>query len=56
MSYQKLIGYDGNSFAILGKVMKALRVADYDSLADECKNEATSGDYDNLLRVTTEYL
>lgn len=50
-----LIGEDGNAFAILGKVQKALKQAGVP--AEEVKeymDEAMSGDYDNLLRVTTE--
>jgi len=45
-----LVGGDGNAFAILGKVMKALQCA---GVAKEEINaflkEAKSGDYDHLL-------
>jgi len=48
----KLIGEDGNAFAVLGAVKKALRKA---NIPQEEINgffaEATTGDYDNLLRV-----
>jgi len=53
----KLIGEDGNAFNILGKVVKALKNAGYST--DEVKQyqtEAMSGDYDNLLRVTMEWV
>lgn len=48
---------DGNAFAILGKVRKALRK---NGVTDEdCKlfiEEATSGSYDNLLRVCMKWV
>jgi hypothetical protein len=52
-----LIGNDGNAFAILGSVQKALRAANVDKAEiDAYFAEATSGDYDNLLRVTTKWV
>lgn len=53
----KLIGEDGNAFKIIGKVTKALRKAGYDEdFIQEYQHQATSGDYDNLLRVTMIYV
>lgn len=53
----ELIGHDGNAFAIMGKVTKAMKRANIDSsIIEEYKKEAMSGDYDNLLRVTMEYV
>jgi 5-hydroxyisourate hydrolase-like protein (transthyretin family) len=52
----RLVGEDGNAFAILGKVTKALRREGRDDLATEYQKEAMSGDYDNLLRVTADYV
>lgn len=52
----KLIGEDGNAFVILGRVRKSLREAGHQDLADEYLKKAQSGDYDNLLRVTMEYV
>jgi len=52
----KLIGEDGNAFAILGKVEKALKRAGYPELAEEYFQKATAGDYDHLLRTTMEYV
>ena len=49
-----LIGSDGNAFAILGKVGKAIRKAHGDEAAATYHAEASSGDYDHLLRVTME--
>ena len=53
----KLIGQDGNAFAIMGRVKKALRRAGADKeYVDKYLNEATSGDYDHLLVVSMEYV
>jgi hypothetical protein len=46
----KLVGTDGNAFALMGKVKQALRRGGVSE--DECNQfikEATSGDYNNLL-------
>ena len=51
-----LAGEDGNAFYILAKVSKALRQAGHKELAEEYLKEAQSGDYDNLLRVTQEFV
>jgi hypothetical protein len=49
----KLVGEDGNAFAILGRVQKAMRRAGVEkSDIDAYLKEATSGDYNHLL-VTT---
>ena len=53
----ELIGHDGNAFAIMGKVTNAMKRANIDkSVVEEYIKEATAGDYDNLLRVTMEYV
>ena len=53
----QLSGEDGNAFAILGTVSTALRRA---GIAKEERDlffdEATSGDYDHLLKVATEWV
>jgi len=49
-----LVGQDGNAFSILGKVAAALRSAGHGDAVDEYMNEAMSGDYDHLLRVTMQ--
>lgn len=52
-----LVGEDGNAFAILGRVQKALRRAGVPKEElDAYFAEATSGDYDHLLRVTMEWV
>jgi len=49
----KIIGTDGNAFAILGK---AQRVAKQNGMDwDKIRTEATSGNYDNLLCVMMKY-
>jgi hypothetical protein len=53
----KLIGQDGNAFAILGRVKKALMQAGADKeYVDKYLKEATSVDYDHLLVVSMEYV
>jgi len=52
----KLVGEDGNSFAILAKVSKALKKAGYKDLANEFMDEATSGNYDHLLQTCMNYV
>ena len=53
----KLVGEDGNGFAIMGKTIKALKRAGADKeYTDKYMNEAMSGDYDHLLGVTMEYV
>lgn len=53
----KLIGEDGNAFYILGKVCREMRRNDYSKEEiDQYLKEAKSGDYDNLLRVTMEWV
>jgi hypothetical protein len=53
----QLVGLDGNAYAIMGRVMRALRDAGATKAqVDEYQEQATSGDYDNLLRVTSEWV
>lgn len=53
----KLVGKDGNAFAILGYVSEALRKkkVPQDEI-DLFLKEATSGDYDNLLVTCTRWV
>jgi len=53
----ELVGQDGNAFAIIGRVSKAL----YNEGADKeyinkYQEEAMSGDYDELLITTMKYV
>ncbi|HMV57027.1 MAG TPA: hypothetical protein PKD38_07450 [Nitrospira sp.] len=53
----KLVGESGNAFAILGTVKRALRKAKVsEAEIDEFYREATSGDYDNLLRTCAQWV
>jgi len=48
----KLVGTDGNAFALISVVRKALRKAEVSQEEiDEFVAEATSGDYNHLLRT-----
>jgi hypothetical protein len=51
----KLIGKNGNAFSILARAKKALIEAGREEEIEEYMEEATSGDYDHLLRVTMEW-
>jgi hypothetical protein len=53
----KLIGHNGNAFAIMGRVKRALMQAGADKeYTDKYLSEATSGNYDHLLVVSMEYV
>ena len=63
----KLIGRDGNAFAILAFVRKgfnkAIRACEnkeekdrLNQLCTQCLDEATKGDYDNLLGTVMKYV
>lgn len=51
-----LVGVDGNAWAVMGYVGKALKNEGLGNMVDEYQKKAMSGDYDNLLRVSLEYL
>mgnify|MGYP000875930853 FL=1 len=52
----KLIGEDGNAFAILGRVKRALeRGGVPQAEINQYFEEATSGDYNHLLATTMEW-
>jgi len=53
----RLIDEEGNAFAVIGRVSKALRRGGIsESIIEAFRNEATAGDYDHLLRVVTEWV
>lgn len=53
----KLVGTDGNAFAIIAKVKNALKKAGYPKEhVDKFIEEATSGDYDHLLQICCKYV
>ena len=51
----KLVGEDGNAFAILGRCRQALARARRLDLWNEFYKEATSGDYNHLLTMVCDY-
>ncbi|WP_461365998.1 hypothetical protein [Candidatus Darwinibacter acetoxidans] len=52
----KLIGEDGNAFAILGRVKRALEQGGVPQAEiNQYFKEATSGDYNHLLATTMEW-
>jgi len=51
----QLIGKDGNAFSILGRAKRALEQVGRENEFEEYRQEATSGDYDHLLRVTMKW-
>lgn len=53
----KLVGEDGNAFAIMGRVTKAMRSANVPpEVVAEFREEATSGGYDRLLQTCMKYI
>ena len=53
----KLIGHDGNAFAILGRVQKAMRKAGLtQEQITEFVDEATKSDYNNVLATCMKYV
>ena len=53
----RLVGSDGNAFAILGAVQRALRKAGASpAQVAAFMAEATQGDYDHLLRTVMDWV
>lgn len=52
----RLVGEDGNAFAIMGRVVEALRKNGQSDKVNEFRTRAMSGDYNNLLAVACEYV
>ena len=53
----ELVGNDGNAFAIMGAVSKALKRAKVSEAEVKLyRAESMSGDYDNLLRVAMAWV
>lgn len=52
----QLTGENGNAFAIIGAVKKALERAGHREAAAEFMTEAMSGDYDHLLQTAMAYV
>lgn len=53
----RLVGEDGNAYAILGRVLRAMRRAGVSKEErDEFAREATSGDYEHLLQTCVRWV
>jgi hypothetical protein len=53
----QLVGQDGNAFFILGRVQGAMKRANLSKeQIKEFMDEATSGDYNHLLRTVMKYV
>jgi hypothetical protein len=53
----KLTDTDGNAFAVMGAVSKALRKNDVPKeVIDKFQDECMSGDYDHLLQVCMQWV
>jgi len=53
----RLVGKDGNAFAIMGAVSKALKSNGYSKEeVNEYMKEAMAGDYNHLLQVTMKWV
>ena len=53
----KLIGQDGNAFAIIGTVQRELRRGGVsDDEINKFVTEATSGDYDNVIQTALRWV
>lgn len=51
-----LVGVDGNAFSVMGFTARALRREGLGDLVDKMREEAMSGDYNNLLAVCQGYI
>lgn len=51
-----LIGEDGNAFAIIGRVRRAISRSDHPELVEAFLQEAMAGDYDHLLQTCMQYV
>lgn len=51
-----LVGVNGNAFSVMGYTAQALRREGLGDLVDKMREEAMSGDYDNLLAVCQGYI
>lgn len=52
----RLVGTDGNAFALMGRVCQELRKGGHSDLVKEFQKEAMSGDYDHLLQTCCDYV
>lgn len=51
-----LVGVDGNALAIMGYTARALKETGHRDLVTKMREEAMSGDYNNLICVCGSYI
>lgn len=51
-----LVGVDGNAFSVMGYTSRALKRTGHRDLVEKMRNEAMSGDYNNLICVCMKYI
>lgn len=52
-----LVGVDGNAYAVMGYVSRAMKETGFSKEEiNKYTSEATSSDYNNLLRVSMDYI
>ena len=56
MAKYTLVGVDGNAYAIMGYTSNALKRTGHKGLVDKMYEEATAGDYNNLICVCDKYI
>ena len=56
MAKYTLVGVDGNAFSVMGYTSQALKREGLGNLAEEMREKAMSGDYNNLLCVCMDYV
>ena len=54
--FVEMRGPSGNAYCVMANVVKALKDAGRGDLKDEYLRRATSGNYENLLAVSGEYV
>jgi hypothetical protein len=52
----QLTGEDGNAFAVMGAVTRAMKRAGHGDQVDTFRAEAMSGDYDHLLQTCMRWV
>jgi hypothetical protein len=52
----QLTGTDGNAFALIGTVSRAMKRAGHGDKVEEFRTEAMSGDYDHLLQTCMRWV
>lgn len=56
MAKYDLVGQDGNAFALMGYIARALKNEGLRDKVEEMQKKATSGDYYHLIAVCDEYI